>query len=131
MSFFAVYAQLAGFNNDAEDGAEALSILASDDDANELKDVALTAGAPYIGRILVIMLYVFCDLAYLLWICFYRSRMGQAERAYILKALIGRGDNMKTAFGYNSDAKGMQKTSSGVQRHNELPKPNRSGKKAP
>lgn len=66
-----------------------------------LEDVYLTLANPYLGRIFVVMVYTICDIAYILWIIHFRSRMGEKERGYVLKALLGFGDAMRIAFGIN------------------------------
>lgn len=57
ISFFAVYGILAGRIGDLPDNLT--------DDATE---VGLTPLNSHLGRILVIMLYSFCDIVYILWI---------------------------------------------------------------
>lgn len=57
ISFFAVYGILAGRIGDLPDNLS--------DDAIE---VGLTPLNSHLGRILVIMLYTFCDIVYILWI---------------------------------------------------------------
>mmetsp|Transcript_16408 Transcript_16408/g.20791 ORF Transcript_16408/g.20791 Transcript_16408/m.20791 type:complete len:82 (+) Transcript_16408:1316-1561(+) len=59
----------------------------------------LTAATPYIGRIVVVMLYTMCDVLYLFWIMHFRSRLGETERGYVHKALLGFGNEMRIAFG--------------------------------
>ena len=97
VSFFAIYATLASFNSDSADGA-----------LQEIEDAYLTGGTPYVGRILVVMLYTTCDIVFLLWIIHFRSRLGPAERGYVHKALLGYGYNMRIAFGKNpNEGKGQ------------------------
>ena len=45
------------------------------------------------------MLYVICDIVFLLWIVHYRSRLNPDQRGYVHKALLGFGDSMRIAFG--------------------------------
>ena len=92
ISFFAVFGLLASLKSDITDQA----LLTT-----ELEEIALTAGNPYLGRIFVVMLYTICDVVYILWILHFRSRMGEAERGYVHKALLGFGDSMRIAFGVN------------------------------
>ena len=91
ISFFTVFGMLASLKGDVTDS----SLL-----TDELEELALTAGNPYLGRIFVIMLYSICDIIYVLWIMHFRARMGEAERVYILKALLGFGNSMRIAFGF-------------------------------
>ena len=90
ISFFAVFGLLAALKSDLD-----LDI------SDELTDIALTAGNPYLGRIFVIMLYTICDVVYILWIIHFRSRMGETEKGYVHKALLGFGNSMRIAFGFN------------------------------
>ena len=66
--------------------------------SDDFADLLLTAGNPHLGRIFVIMLYTICDIVYLLWVIHFRSRLGEAEKAYVLKALLGFGDAMRVAW---------------------------------
>ena len=83
ISFFVVFGQAATFNGG--------------DNANNA--AVLTASSAYIGRILIIMLFLACDIFFILWVLHFRARMGQDERAYVHKALLGFGDGMRIAFG--------------------------------
>lgn len=90
ISFFTVFGFLASLKSDIGD------VL-----TDELTDIALTAGNPYLGRIFVVMVYTICDVVYILWILHFRSRMGETERGYVHKALLGFGNSMRIAFGFN------------------------------
>ena len=90
ISFFIVFGFLAKIQSDAED----LNIL----DIDDVADLLLTAGNPHLGRIFVIMLYTICDIVYLLWVIHFRSRLGEAEKVYVLKALLGFGNAMRVAW---------------------------------
>lgn len=93
ISFFAVFALLVSFINSAsfDLGSAPVPVI----------DAYLTLATPYLGRIIVIMLYTMCDVLYIFWIIHFRSRMGETERGYVLKALLGFGDAMRIAFGQN------------------------------
>ena len=93
ISFFIVFGFLAGLKSDVGD--------LPDGTPDEVIEVALTAGNPYLGRIFVVMLYTICDIIYILWILHFRSRLGEAERGYAHKALLGFGNSMRIAFGTN------------------------------
>ena len=89
ISFFVVFGFLAGLKSDSDALTESLA------------EVFLTAGNPYLGRIFVVMLYTICDIVYILWILHFRSRMGETEKGYVHKALLGFGNSMRIAFGVN------------------------------
>ena len=93
ISFFAVFGQLLSFIGSYVD-----PIL---DEAELLIEISLTTCNAYLGRIIVIMLYTLCDILYIVWIIHFRSRMGETERGYVHKALLGFGDSMRIAFGAN------------------------------
>lgn len=96
ISFIAVLALLGGFIGMADD-TEAVIDLAL---AGDIVVVDyLTAANPYLGRIIVIMLYTTCDVLFILWIIHFRARMGQLEKGYVHKALLGFGNEMRIAFG--------------------------------
>lgn len=92
VAFFIVFGLLAGYKSDMPD------LL-----TEELEDLYLTAACPYIGRIIVVMLYTGCDIVFLLWIFLFRSRLGDSERAYAHKALLGFGNDMRVACGSDPD----------------------------
>ena len=92
ISFFVVFGFLASLKSDVSDANLVL---------DELIETALTQGNPYLGRIFVVMLYTLCDIVYILWILHFRSRMGETERGYVHKALLGFGNSMRIAFGTN------------------------------
>lgn len=96
ISFFAVFGQLASFIGSAEEDGGA-----DDEIDGAVFDLLLTKANPFLGRIIVIMLYTMCDLLFILWIIHFRSRMGQTERGYVHKALLGFGNEMRIAFGVN------------------------------
>jgi len=91
ISFLAVLGLLSGYIGNVEELDEVLpGIIVTD---------FLTSANPYLGRIIVIMLYTMCDLLFVLWILHFRTRMGQTERGYVHKALLGFGNEMRIAFG--------------------------------
>ena len=93
ISFFAVYGLLASRIGDLPDNL-------TDDQI----EVGLTPLNPHLGRIMVIMLYTFCDIVFLLWILHFQMRLGDTERTYALKALLGSGNEMRISFGKNFNA---------------------------
>ena len=100
ISFFAVYGLLAAFINDFEDFGVVLqntNQVSLADAADDIVDLFLTAANPYLGRIVVIMLYTACDIVFVIWVIHFRSRMGEQEH----KALLGFGNEMRIAFGVN------------------------------
>ena len=101
VSFFAIYGLLAEFSNDWDDEEVRLEVAKAYNNTDILtdEDAYHTAGSPYIGRFIVVMLYTACDIFFLLWILHFKSRMGENERGYVLKALLGFGDQMRVAFG--------------------------------
>lgn len=120
ISFIAVFGLLASFVGDFEDaGSNAdisaesasnmgLDLTAAQDLVNGLttgavvgEDYYLTLANPYLGRIIVVMLYTMCDVLLICWIVHFRSRVGATERGYVHKALLGFGNNMRIAFGAN------------------------------
>ena len=94
ISFFAVFGLLVSYVNSAEDVGIDLS-----SSPVPIIDAYLTLATPYLGRIIVIMLYCMCDVLYIFWIIHFRSRMPETERVYVLKALLGFGHAMRIAFG--------------------------------
>ena len=98
ISFLAVLGLLSGYIGNVEELDELEEI-----DVEVLPGIIvtdfLTSANPYLGRIIVIMLYTMCDLLFVLWILHFRTRMGQTERGYVHKALLGFGNEMRIAFG--------------------------------
>ena len=98
ISFFAVFGLLAGYIGKVDE----IEIPNGQVEVpTELKELWLTGANPYLGRIVVIMLYSMCDVLYIFWILHFRSRLGEAERAYVHKALLGFGNDMRIAYGVN------------------------------
>ena len=75
-------------------GTDLLNIF----DSDEFADLLLTVGNWNVGRIFVIMLWTSRDIVYILWIIHFRSQLGEAEKVYVLKALLGYGNPMRTAW---------------------------------
>ena len=98
VSFFAVFGLLTAYIGDGDDAKDVLGTAWNE-------DIYLTAANPYLARILVILVYSICDIVYLLWLLHFRSRVGENERVYVLKALLGFGDSMRIAFGFAPKAK--------------------------
>jgi len=116
ISFFAVYGILAGRISDIPD-----------DIGDDLIEVGLTVLNPHLGRILVIMLYTMCDIVYILWILHFQMRLGENERKYALKALLGSGNSMRMAFGMHPKPSGRGQAGAGSNgRSTEGPK-NKTG----
>ena len=109
IAFFVVFGMLASYTGDGPEDIEASGEVEAFIVTTEITELYLTGASIYLGRILVVAVYTVCDLVYVLWILHFKSRMGETERGYTLKALLGFGDGMRIAFGHNpkGNAKGQ------------------------
>lgn len=106
ISFFAVYGTLASRIGDIPDNY-----------TEDQTEVGLTPLNAHLGRILVVMLYTMCDVVFILWILHFQMRLGENERKYALKALLGSGNEMRIAFGLNFDQQSRASSQRQIQKN--------------